>query len=62
MPRNDEKLDKAVYMVVDDIICERYNDANDFRADIAMISKGHNVSYGKVISLVEAALKVVNDE
>jgi hypothetical protein len=62
MPRNDKALDKAIYAIVDDIEAERYNSADEFRADVAMVSKGHNVSYGKVISLVEAALKAVNCE
>lgn len=55
--RHDQKLDKAVAEIVDDIMQEQYLQADDFRADVRAVSKAHGVGYGKVISLVEAGLK-----
>jgi len=55
--RPDQKLDKAIAEIVDDIMQEQYLQAEDFRADVRDVSKTCYVSYGKVISLIEAGLK-----
>lgn len=57
-----ENIDREVAAIVDDIENEVYLSADEFRSDVLAASKAHGVSYGKVLSLIEAELKRVNTE
>ena len=55
--RPDQKLDRDVNAIVDDIMREQYKSADDFRSDARAVAKAHGVGYGKLLSLIEAGLK-----